>query len=210
MSSCCRGAPCPSRSHRHGLLPGRSRRSWTRAGRTKDPPNCAIRRLSRLNSSEARLLAADAEIIWEDPPAEATDRRGSAPAPVQAKSRVEDNERPRPASVEADPSTATREPEPDPSSRTHRRPTRKGPIAATPVAQPARHDDPTVVDRHRKERSRKPSVANPAGRGQTRDKPAIAVTESISEPRKRRPLSPHLLGRPRPGRGHDRIPLLAA
>jgi hypothetical protein len=130
-------------------------------------------------------MAADAEIVWEDPPAEATDRRGSAPA-SQVKSKVDDKEEPGPGSVDGDSNTATREPESVASGRPRGRPKQKGPIAATPGTRPARNDDPIVADRDRKGRARKPSVANPTGRGQTRDRPAAALTGPIPAPRKRR------------------------
>jgi len=134
-------------------------------------------------------MAADAEIIWEDPPAGATDRRGPAPAPLQAKSKVDDNKGPNPGSVEGDPGMATREPDSDPSGCPRGRPKQRDPIARSPGARPARNDDPIVADRDRKGRPRKPSVANPTSRGQLLDKPAAAVTEPIPELRKRRRYS---------------------
>jgi hypothetical protein len=151
-----------------------------RPGELSDPAIVAV------DVAGSDSMAADAEIIWEDPPAEATDRRGSDPAPLQVKSKVDDKEEPGPGSVDGDSSTATREPESVASGRPRGRPKQKSPIAPTPGARPAQSDDPIGADRDRKGRSRKPSVVNPTGRGQTPDKPAAAVTGPIPEPRKRR------------------------
>ena len=40
------------------------------------------------------LLAADAEIIWDDPPSETAGRRAPVPAPLRTKSNVDDTEAP--------------------------------------------------------------------------------------------------------------------
>jgi hypothetical protein len=142
--------------------------------------------IGAVDVAQSEPIAADAEIIWEDPPAEASDRRGSPPAPLEVKSNVADKEESEPGSVEGDSSTATCEPESVASGRSRGRRKQDGPIAPTSGARPARNDDPIVADRDRKGRRRKPSVANPTSRGQTPDKPAAAVTGPFPDPRKRR------------------------
>lgn len=123
---------------------------------------------------ESPLMAADAEIIWDDAPAEAPDRRGPAPAPVQTRSKTVENERPERGSVGADPSTATREPAPDPSGRPRGGRKPRGPSARSAGARPARSDDSAVAGH---------------GRDTRAPKPAAAVSAALPEPRKSRRYS---------------------
>jgi len=120
---------------------------------------------------ESPLMAADAEIIWDDAPAQAPDRRSAAPAPLQAQSKTDENERPERGSAGADPSTATREPDLDPSGRPRARRKHTGPSARSAGARTARSDDSSVADH---------------GRNTRTPKPAAAVSAALPEPRKSR------------------------
>jgi hypothetical protein len=157
-------APARSSSRPKPMNPGEG---WVEEGPVElnDPAVVAVDR------AESELMAADAEIIWDDHPGDAPDRRGAAPAPLQAKSTADDEERPGRGSAGGDPSTATTEPKPDPSRRPRARPKQKGSSARTPGARPPRTDEAAVDDR---------------GCNVRAPKPAAAATESLPQPRKSR------------------------
>jgi hypothetical protein len=116
-------------------------------------------------------VPADAEIIWDDAPGDAPDRHAAAPAPLQAKSTVDDEQRPGRGSAGGDPSTATTEPDLDPSRRPRRREKQKGSSSRSPGARPAQTGNAAVDDR---------------GRDIRTPKPAAAASQSFPQPRKSR------------------------
>jgi hypothetical protein len=138
----------------------------------------------------SELLAADAEIIWDDPPSETAGRGAAVPAPLRAKSNVVETEAPRPVVGDGGQSTTARAPVSDPSTRPRARTKPRGSIPPSSPAGPPRHDDSIAADRNRKDRRRKPDVAKPPnGRGQLLDQPAAAVIEPVRTPRKSRRYS---------------------